>query len=68
MVPFQSIPRVYLSPTTPGAFAISILSVVLINNFTLSIVVPIGIPIGTYDLIVVNPGMPIVLLFFLLVP
>jgi len=54
---FQPIPRVYLNPTDGGANAIAtpLRSVAVIDDSRLTAVVPNGLPVGSYDLFVVNP-------------
>jgi hypothetical protein len=49
---FKNTPRVYLNNVQD---AISARAVVYIDNITLSAVVPMGLPLGSYDVVVVNP-------------
>ncbi len=54
---FVAVPRVYLNPSTPGPTSVAtVLGAVSFNDAThLSAVVRSGLPVDTYDLIVVNP-------------
>jgi hypothetical protein len=63
-VPFVATPRAFLNPHNPGPtdVAIPLSSVAFGDTNTLTAVVPIGQPAGSYDLIVTNPydaGMPL---------
>ncbi len=54
---FVAVPRLYLNPTTPGAgtLATPLGAVAFIDKTQLTVMVPAGLPLGSYDLIVVNP-------------
>lgn len=54
---FVSVPRLYLNPSNPGSttVATSVGAVSFTDKTQLSAVVPAGLPVGAYDLIVVNP-------------
>jgi hypothetical protein len=54
---FVAVPRVYLSPTNPGpsTVATSVGAVGFIDAQTMTALIRGGLPVGTYDLIVVNP-------------
>ncbi len=54
---FVSLPRAYLNPATPSAdtVASALASVAFVGASRLTAVVPEGLPVDTYDLIVVNP-------------
>lgn len=54
---FQPVPRAYLNPNPvqPDSVASPMASVALVNGQKLTGVVPKGLPVGAYDLIVVNP-------------
>ncbi len=56
-VQFMSTPRVYLNPVNAGAttLATELKSVQFIDATDLNAIVPSGLPVGQYDLIVVNP-------------
>lgn len=54
-VGFESIPRVYLNPSTPDAVATAVRAVVMVDETTLTGVIPENLSPGSYDLIVVNP-------------
>ena len=61
-VQFQATPRAYLNPTNPGPNTVAspLLSVSFVGDpaqpsALLTALVPDGLPVGTYDLIVVNP-------------
>ncbi len=51
------IPRVYLSPVSqgPGAFASELRGVSLADPTAIDAVVPSGLPLGFYDVLVINP-------------
>lgn len=55
---FESIPRVYLNPTDAAtdSTATALSAVVMLDENTLTAVVPDGLDPGTYDLIAVNPS------------
>lgn len=55
--PFVATPRAFLNPTNPAAadVAIPLESVALVDDQTVTAVVPSGQPVHGYDLIVVNP-------------
>ncbi len=55
---FESIPRVYLNPADADSdsTATALSAVVMLDENTLTAVVPEGLEAGTYDLIVVNPS------------
>ena len=57
-VGFESTPRVYLNPNpaTPGVSATALRAVEYLDPRGLTAVVPTGLAVGTYDVIVVNPG------------
>jgi hypothetical protein len=61
---FQSIPRVYLNPTTPGPNTVATIlrSVTFQDTTLLNAVVPAGLTPDVYDLIVINPDGTIGLL------
>ncbi len=54
---FKSVPRAYLNPQNPTAqtVASALASVAFIGDSRLTAVVPAGLPVGVYDLVVVNP-------------
>jgi hypothetical protein len=56
-VQFQATPRAYLNPTVPSAdtLATALSSVAFIDSTKVNAVVPAGLSVGSYDLIVVNP-------------
>lgn len=54
-VSFAATPRAYLNPTTAGALATPLRSVVFVDEAHLNAVVPSGLAAGVYDVIVVNP-------------
>ena len=57
-VQFEATPRAYLNPSTagPGTVATALASVSFVDPVRVNAVVPAGLPVGTYDLIAVNPG------------
>lgn len=57
IVGFAPVPRVYLNPSTPapGTIASALGAVALVEPGRLTALVPAGLPVGLYDLIVVNP-------------
>ncbi|MDH5671702.1 MAG: hypothetical protein OEZ06_06105 [Myxococcales bacterium] len=54
---FAQVPRAYLNPVDPGpgTVASTLSSVAFVSGDRLTGVVPSGLPVGSYDLIVVNP-------------
>lgn len=54
---FEATPRVYLNPDMPqaGDIATELRSVQFRDSFELTGIVPTGLPVGTYDVIVINP-------------
>ncbi len=55
MVQFASTPRAYLNPTVPGSLAMPLRSVTFVDATQLNAVVPSGMAVGGYDVVVVNP-------------
>ncbi|MFP4599500.1 MAG: hypothetical protein ACLFVJ_14675 [Persicimonas sp.] len=57
MTNFVSTPRVYLNPVDAGSttLATELSSVQFVDDFELNAIVPSGLPVGEYDVIVVNP-------------
>ncbi|MBN2191306.1 MAG: DUF4215 domain-containing protein [Polyangiaceae bacterium] len=54
-VPFEEVPRVYLNPTSGGALAEAVSSVGFLDGTELSALVPAGLAVGSYQVIVANP-------------
>ncbi len=56
-VGFMPVPRMYLNPTVPmaGTIATPLEAVTLLSSSRATALVPRGLPVGSYDLIVVNP-------------
>ncbi len=52
---FQSVPRAYLNPVSGTDVAASLESTAMVSGTTLTAVVPKGLPVTDYKLIVVNP-------------
>jgi cysteine-rich repeat protein len=55
MVNFRSTPRVYLSPRSIGGVATEIRALTFLDTVRLSGSVPTGMPVDSYNLVVVNP-------------
>lgn len=55
--PFAATPRVYLNPDMPqmGDIATELRATEFVSEFELNGIVPSGLPVGTYDVIVINP-------------
>jgi hypothetical protein len=54
---FKSLPRAYLNPATPGVdvLAAGLGSIGFVDETRVTATVPAGLPVGLYDLVVVNP-------------
>ena len=52
------VPRIFLNPnpSQPGSFALPLKAITFIDNSTLQGIIPANGPIGTYDIIVINPN------------
>jgi len=59
MVGFQDLPRAYLSPADPAALAIEIRAVNFQTAAEITGVIPSGLSVGDYDVIVVNPDQSV---------